>query len=309
MSKPLSTFLIVMLSFAAAIGQAKNDRARANLLGAVRTVKEAHYRYSDSKPEPRDTVTYDVNGNEIERVMISDFGELIGKQIQKFDTAGLIQETVFSDAKGNIKERSMYEFTADKLTQVLTYDSKNILREKTARKYNASGEFVEEVYFDPTLERAKTIFKYDEKGNAIEMAFFMRDGQKAIAPVGPCLGGHRVTFTYDKNNRPITKTVFDAKENIKKTWAYSYDSNGNIIVYTVKSGSNVTKISYTYEYDGKGNWTKQTAVTESEYDGIFDAMLKATGKTITEEERKRAEKEMKEMTTRRTVSARQISYY
>lgn len=309
MSRRLTTLLIGILSFAAASGQTESDRTRANLIGAVKTVKESHYPYSDSKPKERDTVTYDVNGNEIERVMVSDFGELMGKQIQRFDTNGLIKETVFNDAKGNVKERSAYSFTNGKLTQILTFDGKGNLREKTTRTYNVNREFVEEVYFDPTTERAKTIFNYDEHGNAIEMAFFMSDGQKAIAPVGPCLGGHRVTFTYDKNNQPITKIVFDAKGNIKKTWTYSYDNNGNFAIYTIKSGSHATKISYSYEYDEKGNWIKQTAVTESDDGGLLDIMMKATGKPISEEARKKANEEIKKMSTRRTVTTRQITYY
>ncbi len=303
------TFFFVVLFCLTVIGQTKSDRTRANLNGAVKTVKELHYRHSDSKPEERDSVVYDQKGNEIERTMINDYGQLMGKQIQKFDADGSIKESIFNDEKGRPIDKRVYETNAGKLVKILTYDGKGILREKTVRKYNTAGEFSEEIYFDPTTERAKTVFRYDDKGNSIEMSFFMSDGTKAIAPVGPCLGGHRVTFTYDKNDRPLTKTIFDASDNVKKTSVYTWDNRGNVLTYSSKSSLSTSKFSYTYEFDEKGNWVKQTAISEQDGGGLFDMMSRSTVNLGTEEERKKAEEQMKKLTMRQTVTVRQIAYY
>lgn len=311
MTRLISMILLGSLSYAAVFGQTNSDRAQANLKGTVKTVKEQHYRYVDSKPEERDTVTYDLNGNEIERTMINDYGQLMGKQIQQFDASGVLKETTVTDPTGKIRRKISYEYSAGKLVAISTYDRDGVLREKARRKYNAIGEFSEEIYLDPTIERAKTTYRYEGSRNAVEMAFYLSNGQKAMAPVGPCLGGHRVTFTYDKDDRPLTKTIYDADGNIKKAFTYSWDNKGNIVSYSSKSGLSSAAFSYTYDYDEKGNWIKQTAISASDNGRLqlIDLLMKSSGKAVTEEERKKAEEAIKEVSTRTTITMRQITHY
>ena len=238
MAKFLLTFSFMLAVVAFGYGQIKSDRERANLVGAVKTVRERSYSYMGTKDYKKDenradldtgdTVTYDVNGNEIERILVSDFGEAMGKETRTFDAAGLLKESVFVNPKGIIRERSVYTYSAGKLAEISLYDGKGILREKTKRLYDTAGHLTEEAYLDPVRLRAKTVFSNDKNGNAMEMAFFLSDGGKAYAPVGPCLGAHRVTMTYDDKGRPTTKTVFETDGKVKKSWIYTYNENGGV---------------------------------------------------------------------------------
>lgn len=298
-----------------ALAQAKNDRENAGLVGSVKSVRERSYNYmgmrdyiaddkSGTRLESGDTVTYNPKGNEIERIMVSDFGEPMGKQIQDYDDTGLLKSRSFLDSKGAVQESSSFNYSEGKLTQILHLDASRTIREKTIRNYNSRGNLSEEVYFDPVNPLAKTVYKYDGKDDAIEMAYFLASGEKAYAPVGPCLGGHRVTYTYDERHRPLTKAVFEVDGRLKKSWAYDYDDLGNTRSIVVKNGSSSTNILFNYEYDRAGNWIKRTSVTE--YDlGLLDMMLKATGKEVTASQRQKIANDSKIT----WVTTREITYY
>ncbi len=227
-------------------------------------------------------MTYDSKGNEIERVMISDFGELMGKDVRTFNPDSSLREATIT-AKGSVQRVDKYLYEAGQLSQILVYDSKGILRQKISKIYDQVGRVTEETYSDADTTRAKTVFRYDEIGNLVETAFFLIDGQKAVAPIGPCFGAHRITYKYDSNRRVIASTAFEPEGDEKKAWTYSYDERGNYSLYTIKSRSSVTRITYTHEYDSRGNWTKRTTVSETD-DNLLQQMLNATGKKTTPDE-------------------------
>lgn len=312
------TFLFVYLSFAGVVdGQSdvRTDRERAHLISNVRTVRERSYSYmgladykkdgpAKHKFDTGDTVTYDLRGNEIERIMVSDYGESIGKQTQRFTSDGKIMESVFTNAKGQVEDRTAYRFENGRLTQVLRYDAKGVLREKTVREFDARGALIEEVYFDPTTARARTTFKNNSIGQPTEMAFFLTSGEKAIAPLGPCLGGHRVTVTLDSAGRVVSKTIFDTADNIKKSFSYTYNARGQVARQITKTVGSTTTTDTVYEYDHVGNWTKATAANLSD-SSLLEGMLKATGKKATPAEISK----MNEMSKITRVTVRTITYY
>lgn len=298
------TFLIPLV----AIGQIKSDRERANLLGPVKSIGETYTRYKNAKPEQRDTVIYDQKGNEIERSMVSDFGEPMGKQLQTFDSAGLLKESKWIDAKGRGLEKYSFSYTDGKLIETLIYDKSAVLREKTVRTYDTNGKLIKETYFDPTIARAETVYTNDAPGNAVEIAFYLTGGKKASAPIGPCLGAHRVTFGYDDKGRAISKSAFETDGRQKKSWTYAYDDHGNMTLYVVKSGSLTTTMSYSYEYDARGNWIKRTSIYRME-DPIFDRIFEASGKTPTPEEKKKMEEEKAKYAPSPEITIREIIYY
>ncbi len=308
MLKPFVFVLIVLVLTSSTNGQIKTDRERANLAGAVQNVRTSIWNYggpeSGRKPDSGDTVTFDKAGNELERIMVSDFGEAMGKQTQTFDKAGNLVESTWMDTKGRVREKRTFVYKDGRLSEILAYDGLNVIREKTTKIYNGNGSITEEIYHDPQKAVAKTVFTYDASGSATEMAFFMIDGTKAIAPVGPCLGGHKVTFTYDSQKRPITKAVFEAGGREKKRWTFGYDERGNYRSYEVKSGSIVTKIEYTYEYDSQGNWIRSTSVSEAD-SSIFDLFKDPSGKAVTPGEKK----EFLERTRSTRVTTRDITYF
>ncbi len=319
MFKLVRLLLILLLTSLAVIGQPKSDRERANLLGAVKTIKERSYSYmgptdykkdneKDRKFDTGDTVTYDKQGNEIERIMVSDYGELMGKLTNRFDAQGLLLETIDASPKGVVQERVVYSYKDGKLVQKLTYDSNGAVRLKTVNRYDNKGDLLEEEYSDPHIVRAKTVFKFDSNHKLIEAAFFLSNGERAYAVVGPCLGAHRLTYTYDEKGRLAAKAVFEADGKEKKNWTYVYDQRGDQIKQIMKSQWGTTTYDFKYEYDAAGNWIRSTSIDETKddiSDRLLQTMLKAEGKTATPEELRKLNEKSK-MTR---VTTREITYY
>ena len=295
-------FLLTTLP-AITVGQRTSDRDEANLVGPVKTVAERTGFTPTDTDETGDRVKYDPRGNEIERVMVSDFGEVMGKRLQTFDDSGVLDKTLYLDAKGKLREETRYKYADGRLAEILRYDSNGVLREKTSRSYDRAGLLVEETYFDPSVARAKTVFRNDN-GNAVEVAFFLKNGEKAIAPVGPCLGAHRVTLRYDAKGRVIAKAVFEPDGSEKKSWTYEYNDKGDLSTVLLKSGSTKSVTTYSYEHDPVGNWIKRKLVNEGE-DGMLELMLSATGKKVRADELTK----MKESARITRVTSRQIAYY
>ncbi|MFZ1701689.1 MAG: hypothetical protein WBO10_16300 [Pyrinomonadaceae bacterium] len=304
----LSLVLIIAVCVTSTAAQLKSDRDKANLRGPVQTIRTNiwHYGGPDSrqKPDSGDMVTFDKVGNEIERIMVSDFGEAIGKQTQVFDANGILLESKWVNPRGSLQERQTFRHSDGKLVETRSYDGKGVLREKSTRSYDTKGNMSEEVYYDPIKAVAKTIFTYNSAGDATQMAFFLSDGKKATAPIGPCLGAHRVVFSYDSSHRPITKAAYETDGLEKKNWVFAYDDHGNYTNYTIKSSFATTKISYSYVFDSRSNWVKSTSISQTD-DEAFDVLSEVTEKRPASEKKKEEE----EMTKTTRVMTREITYF
>ncbi len=286
------TLTITLLLFTSANAQKKTDREKAHLFGAVRTVRSEMVNYLGGKLQEKgqakqlDTVTYDINGSEVERTIYSDYGFLIGKEIRTFDAKGNLIESVLSDDKGAVMERRVYTYDTGKLAQIISYDVKGNVGLKQVNSYDANKRLKEETYFNPKIAVGKTVYKYNEKGEISEVAFYLADGSKAIAPIGPCLGAHKVIYNYDGNNKPSKVVAYEPDGEVKKSWQYTYNSKGLLVEDIRESTWSSLKFVYTYEYDSQGNWVKQ----------ISNAISKSKLSQIEPFERK-------------TVISREITYY
>ena len=284
--------MLYLLLFSSAGAQRKTDREKENLLGPVRSVRSQSMDYVDGQSQEKgqtrqlDTVTYAANGNEIERTIYDDFGFLVGKEIHTCDAKGYLLESVLSDPKGAILEKRAYSYDSGNLLQIITYDEKNRIGLKQVNSYDANHRLREETYYDPKNAVGKTIYKYDENGSISEVAFYLADGSKAVAPIGPCLGAHKVIYSYDGSSKPNKVVAFEPDGEMKKSWKYTYNREGQLAEDMRESVWSSTKFTYIYEYDSKGNWIKQTGTvidqSKSSPTGAFE---------------------------RKTVISREISYY
>jgi hypothetical protein len=256
------TLVLILVNLAVA---QKTDRERASLLGAVHSVRSQTEDYAGENLQEKvrtrqlDTVTYDTNGNESERIIYDDYGFLVGKEVHTRDAKETLIESILSDPKGVVMERRAYTHDNGKLIQITTYDGKGIAVLKQVNSHDAHGRLRDETYYDPKNAVGKTVYKYDEKGNISEVAFYLASGAKAVAPIGPCLGAHKVIYSYDGKGKPNKVVAYEPNGEIKKSWSYVYNPKGQVAEDIRESVWSNTKFIYTYEYDSKGNWIKQTA--------------------------------------------------
>ncbi len=296
----LILFLLVISIDAGA--QAKSDRETANLFGPVKLLRESFDRYGDGRLEPRDTVTYNPSGMEVERIMVSDYGQTFGKRTSTFDDAGVRKKIVELDETGRLRGDTIYIYSSGKLVEIYNRNASGFLLLKTFRTYNNEGKLGEEAYEGPMSEPGKTVFSYNAAGKLREVVFFLRTGEKANGSVGPCLGGHRVTHEYDTKGRLVKRLVFDVDGSVKKIWSYAYDDSGNMNLYVVQSDSSITSAVYVYRYDGQGNWTRRTAVID------FSGRLMDVQRAMKEALKPKAQNSG-DISKKREITHRVISYY
>ena len=215
-SNALSLALILLTSVVAA-QQVKTDRESASLRGPVKSVQSKSVDYLGKKivgagfrEIDGDRVSYDQAGREVDRKPVSDYGQDMGRISKAFDERGLLMESIWVDPKGTVIEKVVLSYFADgKLLQSLTYNGDGVLVIKTIMSYDTQGRIETETYYDQLKLAAKTTHKYDDRNNLIEVAFFLADGRKATASVGPCLGAHRVTFVYNDKGQTIAQAAFE----------------------------------------------------------------------------------------------------
>jgi len=253
----------------------KSDREAARLFGPVKSIRSVSTDYAGEKitgpgimQRGGDFITYDSPGRETDRKPVSDFGEPMGSVSKKHDATGRLIESQWIDPKGNLIRKDVYAYTDQKLVQELSYDRTGKLIEKTVKTYNPEGLLVYETYYDPIKPAAKTTFKYDGAGRLVETAFFLANGAKASAPVGPCLGAHGVEYEYEPGGRISQQRFYEADGTEKKAYRWTYDPKGNVTEYEIESGSSTTKFVYRYEFDSFGNWTKSIATSTSIQKGL-----------------------------------------
>lgn len=261
---------LTLLLFNPADAQKKPDREKANLIGAVRSVRSQMTDYlggkiqEEGRTKQLDVATYDTKGNEVERTIYDDYGFLFGKEIHTHDANGNLVESVLSDPKGVIMERRVYAYDNGKLAQIVSYDGKGVARLKQINTYGENGRLREETYYDPKKSVGKTVYKYDGKGNISEVTFFLANDSKAVAPIGPCLGAHRVIYSYDEKDRPVKIVAYEPDGELKKSWQYSYNPKGQITEDIRESAWSRTAFVYTYDYDSHGNWIRQIATVNDQ---------------------------------------------
>jgi hypothetical protein len=293
----VSGVLLIVVS-AAYAQTTKSDREAARLIGAVKSVRSVSTDYAGDKivgdgfmQRGGDYVFYDQSGRETDRKPVSDFGEPMGSMPRKYDLSGQMIESSWIDPKGSLLRKDVFEYVDGRVATHLSYDHSGKLIEKTSKTYGANGLLEYETYFDPITPVAKTIYKYDSSQRLIEVAFFLANGAKAVAPVGPCLGAHRVVNEYDQNGRIAEETFLETDGSKKKTYRWSYDGKGNFATYEIESNSSTARFVYRYEFDSIGNWTKQITTGTSLQKG-----LTVFGKPDTPY-------------VRSTVTKREITYY
>ena len=268
MQRLSAALTLTLLLFISVVSQEKSDLEKANLLGPVRSVRSKTVDYKDETLKQSlgtwesETVSYDEKGNEIERITSLDQGSLVGKEVRTYDANGNLIGSVSSTDEG-VDERRVYAYQDGKLISIVSYDADGKVDSKQFNTYGKDGLLLEEKYLVSNKAFGKTVFKYDQIGNLSEAAFYMPNGTKSIAVIGPCRGAHRVTYVYNEQRQPIKKVQYDPDGRISWSWQYSYDSKGQITAESLGYYSSRQTAVHVYEYDSRGNWIKKITTSNS----------------------------------------------
>jgi hypothetical protein len=251
------------------IAEAKTDRERAGLKGAVRTI-------NTMTEKSKGVITYNFKGDVVEEVYkgsdpIMEFGK-----IHTYDAQGRRTKTDYYgregdrvpwktkrysyDAKGRlVQEIYCLSFGCDD-KKVYTYDSKGNLTEEAlyypssdsvkvrlTHTYDSQGHRIQSTAWDshgPGLGIGETVRKYDARGNVTESITYY-SGHKAGDKEG--LGDFApyemiTTYKYNSNGDIIEQSTRDTKRGPEEKEECGYPPCRTV---------------YVYEYDPKGNWTKQ----------------------------------------------------
>lgn len=291
------TLPLLLLSLAAA--QKAPDSEGADLLGAVRSVRSQMTEYGDGDSQreglatQRDLVAYDAKGNEVERTIYDDYGFLVGKQVHTRGATGDLIESVLSDPNGVVLERQVYAYADGKLTQIVHHDGKGDVGLREVSAYDEAGRVREVTYYEGKEIVGKTAYSHDGNGRVSEVAFYLADGSRAVAPIGPCLGAHRMTSAYDEMGRPVKVVAYEPDGVLKKSRLYSYNANGQMAEDIREDRWSRTTFVYAYEYDSRGNWIRQIATIRYR-SKLGGSELDETART---------------MSDNRTMISREIAYY
>ncbi len=257
----------MLLLFSSIVAQEKSDREKANLLGPVRSVRSKTIDYKDETLKQTsgtwnaESVTYDEKGNEIEHITSLVQGSLVSKEVRTYDATGKLIGSV-SSTDADVSERRIYTYEGGKLIRVVSYDANGKVDSEQTNSYDKDGRLLEERYVVGKRAFGKTVFKYDQIGNLLEAAFYAPDGKKSLAVMGPCLGTHRMTYTYNDLRKPTRIAHSEPNGEVKWSWEYSYDSKGMITTEKIQYLSSTQTFVYVYEYDSRGNWIKKTTAKD-----------------------------------------------
>ena len=319
----MSRTLLILGEFAliasSILAQQRLDPASTLLRGPVKSISSTFIEHlgeqPDQKPPVRNggAVTYDRAGFEIERSVANDSGQIVDKEVHRYDGAGKRTSTKHFNAAGRWWATEVFRYTDGRLTEKLAYDAAKVLSMHTTYRYDPDGRLIEEAYRDPTVLRGRTLYAYTGSSADPSITKFLTDkDEKEIAPLGPCRGFHRIAFTYDTDHRIVTKVLFDQRDKEQERFTYVYAPSGVYRKITRKMPRQEVVHTYEYRFDSHGNWieeaiTRQWDAFISPRDRSFESSAQVSagvrGSNLGEL------KMLEKLRTVKTVTTRQIEYH
>jgi hypothetical protein len=279
MAKFLGTLLITLLLAVTASPQRKTtDLESESLKGPVHFVTSESSSsltvgsLTDKGPNKKlDSLTFDAQGLLIERVIYDDYGFLVGTEKYSHDAAGHMLTAELVDEKGHPQDKQTYTFGPQgRLQEIVFADEKGTASLRQVYLYDQQGHLAAEVYYDPKNTIGKTVFQTDARGYPLEAAFFLADGSKSSASMGPCYSVHKVKYTYDSQGRVIEETGFLTDGSVKRKSTYRYDEKGQVAEEVRTGNLSILTYVHQYEYDQQGNWTTHTTKLHSSREPLFN---------------------------------------
>lgn len=206
-------------------------------------------------PDTKLALTYDQNGNEIERTYYLH-DEVSGRSILRYDARNRKIEELSLFRNGKVRSKLTYKY--DGRGNQVGFELKP--NGETVKRFAATldrrGNELERVeYKDDGTREGRYVNRYDNAGNRVsEIHYYTKAGK---------ISSSRETFVYDRNRQVIESSLyFDGVLESKK--AYKRDARGNQLekIETDSKQRIVVKESWSYEFDPEGNPAR---ISVSEY--------------------------------------------
>jgi hypothetical protein len=226
--------------------QTISDWRRDQLAGSVRSVQiefaEANMvngKLIESKRWPRQRVTYNARGQEVERVNFKEDGSVEDTSINRYDSEGRMIGN--GDAKKD-QYHSIIEYDSKgKRTEVRGYDG-NVLQIREAYTYDDKGRKIEQSRFaDGGAYHERITYAFNSAGQPTEMATYYSGtlSQKHLK-------------TYDGAGNLIKEASFNYQfPGQNSTVEYVYDKAGRMIENRVDSEILWSKVQISYDEKGR----------------------------------------------------------
>ena len=225
----------VLTSLAATAGaQGASDREKAGLVGRVKAVR----------------------AESVHATPADDYGFPVGKETFAY-TKGRLTASRLVDPKGRVLESRTYAYGSASTYERITI-SNGAGRAYEERYTRGPGDRIETIrYVSGTKEGGTTAFTYrGAPDKPDEVAFFRPDGGRATAPIGPCLGAHRVVYRY-VDGRISERALYEVDGSLKRKSSFKYDDHGNMTEEARADGPMTSLIRYEHRYDDRGNWIRR----------------------------------------------------
>jgi hypothetical protein len=282
---------IAAASIATTASAQGSNREREGLVGRVSIVRAEYVHATragdgfkeDGQRRQLGNVTYDEAGNYAVREVIDDYGFPVGKETFAY-TKGRLTSAQLVDLKGGVMERREYAYGSSSQYESVTITdlSGRAWQEHYTR---GVGDRIEAIrYVSEMKDLGNTAFTY--RGDAQkpdEIAFFIPGGRPATAPVGPCLGAHRVVYRYVEG-RVSEREIYEDNGALKRKSSFKYDGRGNVAEETRTDGPTRSLFQYEYRYDDRGNWIRKVETIRYGIDRTSEPespLVRVTTRTIT----------------------------
>lgn len=231
--KIVTTVLLVCALSAAAAAQARTDKERAGLLGAVRAVRTEVVEFvpggaggdAAGRRQPVQAVSFDSRGNLSRRIDFNPDGSATQTLIYANDAEGRV--TGFEEYAGTLAAPRKHVYVLDEAGRRVEY--------KIVQPDGAAGE--------------KYRYKYDERGRLAEASLFEHKGALIS----------RYAYTYDAQGRQTAQTGYNPDGTVSSVTSRTYDARGRLAELQRLDGPVVT-YRVRYKYDGGGRVVEQETV-------------------------------------------------
>jgi YD repeat-containing protein len=229
-------------------------------------IEETSFDAEEYEENYKITYNYNENGDLIEIINYNGDGDIMSKEVNKYDNMNYLIANINYDENGSIALKHTYKNDGKgNALEIVTVNEKGIVTSKLSQKFNSNGKLLEYIGLnEKSTVTSKGIYKYNTDGNLIEGLVLITNEPNSAEQTIYDTKGNKIEINWYKSDK--TKSG----SNIWK-----YDSMGNIL--EEKNYNDKSKDPYWMKinkYDDYGNlleviWYDELGEPESKTEFIY----------------------------------------